>query len=184
MIEWPLHARLAQQHRHQPRRGRIRLQHVPAPVGDDGGKRLVALQQEVDRALGVGHFWCGQFALAVLPRKAARFEQRVAVAQRQVERAGELQENVAAADGLAGLDKAQMLDRNPGLESKISLAHGAAVAPAAQEIANGIAVRGSMPCPRIHARIMRKRDAAVNAAFSSCLARNGADLLQIGSDFA
>ena len=89
---------------------------------------------------------------------------RIAVAQRQIERAGELQENVVAADGLAGLDKAQMLDGDSGLESEIGLAHGAAIAPGAQQIADGIAVPGRVlggAC--IHARIMRAGIGAVNA---------------------
>lgn len=64
-------------------------------------------QQQVDRAPGVGGLGRRQVALAVLPRKAAGLQQRVAVAQRQPERGGELQQDVAAGGGLAGLDMAE-----------------------------------------------------------------------------
>jgi hypothetical protein len=52
------------------------------------------------------------------------------------ENRGELQQDVAAAGCLAGLDIAQMPDRDAGFKSEIRLAHGAAAAPAAQEIAD------------------------------------------------
>jgi hypothetical protein len=42
------------------------------------------------------------------------------------------------ARGLAGFDVTQMLDRDAGLEREVRLAHGAAVAPAAQEVADRI----------------------------------------------
>ena len=138
VIERPRHPLLAQQHRHQPHGCAIGLHYVPAPVGDDGGKRLVPPQQQIDGALGVGDFGRGEIALAILPGKTARLQQRVAVAQGQTERGRQLQQDVAAARGLAGFDIAQMLDRDAGLERQIGLAHGAAVAPAAQEVADGI----------------------------------------------
>jgi len=72
-----------------------------------------------------------------LPGEPAGLQQRVAVAQRQAKRGRQLQQDVAAAGGLAGFDVASMLDRDAGLEREIGLAHGAAVAPAAQEIADG-----------------------------------------------
>jgi hypothetical protein len=123
------------------------------------------LQQEIDGAFGVGDLRCGEIALAILARKAAGFQERIAVAQGQAECCGQLQQDVAAADGLAGLDIAQMLDRNAGLKRQIGLAHGAAVAPAAQEIADGIDPQPSMfRGTRIHAPIMRRPRAQVNAA--------------------
>jgi hypothetical protein len=72
----------------------------------------VPLQQPVDRPFGLGDFGRCEIALAILPGKAAGLQQRIAVAQRQVERARKLQQDVAAADRLAGLDEAQMLDRD------------------------------------------------------------------------
>ena len=116
----------------------VGLHHVPLPVGDDGGKRLVPPQQQIDRALGVGDFRRRQIALAILPGEAAGFQQRVAVAQRQAERAASCSRMSRLPDRLAGLDMAQMLDRDAGLEGEIGLAHGAAIAPAAQEVADGM----------------------------------------------
>jgi hypothetical protein len=71
-----------------------------------------------------------------LPGEAAGFEQRVAIAQRQSQRRGQPQEDVAARHRLAGLDIAQMLDGNAGLKCQIGLAHGPAMAPAAKEVAD------------------------------------------------
>ena len=96
------------------------------------------LQQQIDRALGIGDFGRGEIALAILPGEPAGLQQRVAVAQRETERGRQLQQDVAAARSLAGFDIAQMLDRDAGLEREISLAHDAAVTPAAQEVADGI----------------------------------------------
>lgn len=118
VIERPLHAHLPQQHRHQTGRGSVGLQNVPAAVGDDGRKRLVPLRQEVDPSPGVGDLGRREVTLAILPCKAAGLEQRIAITQRQVERAGELQKDVAAADGLAGFDKAQMLDGIPASNAR------------------------------------------------------------------
>jgi len=59
-------ARLAYRHGHQAHRCTIGLQHIPAAVGDDGGKRLVPFQKHIDGALGVGDFRCRQIALAIL----------------------------------------------------------------------------------------------------------------------
>ena len=42
-------------------------------------------QQQVDRAFGVGKLRRRQVALSILPRKAAGFQERVAVAQREIE---------------------------------------------------------------------------------------------------
>ena len=68
----------------------------------------------------------------------------------KTQRRSQLQQDIPAARGLAGFDITQMLDRDAGLERQISLAHGAAVAPAAQEIADRIdraAVHvGESPC--------------------------------------
>ena len=138
MIERPRHPRLAQQHRHQPGCCAVCLHHVPAAVCNDGRKRLVPLQQQIDGALGIGDFGRGEIALAILPGEPARLQQRVAVAQGKTKRRRQLQQDVATAHGLAGLDIAQMLDRDAGLERQIGLAHGAAGTPAAQEIADRI----------------------------------------------
>src|SRR3954464_5520893 len=54
-----------------------------------------------------------------------------------------------------------MLDRDAGLERQIGLAHGAAGAPAAQEIADGIGGERRM-LARVHAPIMRRERAGVN----------------------
>src|SRR5438876_5769591 len=71
--------------------------------------------------------------------------------------------NGSCADGLAGLDIAQMLDRNAGLERQISLAHGPAIALAAQEIADGIDLKpGLFRRTRIHPPIMRRQPVEVN----------------------
>ena len=75
--------------------------------------------------------------------------------KRETERRRQLQQDVAAARRLAGLDIAQMLDRDAGLERQIGLAHGAAVAPAAQEVADGIDRQRRM-LARVHAPIMRR----------------------------
>ena len=103
--------------------------------------------------LSFGDFGRGEIALAILPGEAAGLQQRVAVAQRQAQRRSQLQQDIAAARGLAGFDIAQMLDRDAGLEREIGLAHGAAVAPAAQEIADRI--DGSEACCDFMSRIMR-----------------------------
>ncbi len=120
-------------------------------------------QQQIDGALGVGDFGRGELPLAILPGKTARLQQRVAVAQGQTERGRQLQQDVAAARGLAGFDVAQMLDRDAGLERQIGLAHGAAVAPAAQEVADGIDGWRRM-LARVHAPIMRRERGGVNAS--------------------
>jgi hypothetical protein len=75
-------------------------------------------QQQIDGAFGVGDFGRGEIALAILPGKTARLQQRVAVAQREAQRRRQLQQDVAAARGLAGFDIAQMLIEMPASNAR------------------------------------------------------------------
>ena len=154
VIERARHPLSAEQEGHQSRRRAIGLHDIPLPVGDDGRKRLVTPQQQIDRAPGVIKLGRGQIALAILPGKAAGLQQRVAVAQRQSQRRGKLQQDVAAGGRLAGFDIAQMLDGNAGFKCEIGLAHGAAIAPAAQEVADRMRAASLLsaranPCRRL-----------------------------------
>ena len=69
-------------------------------------------------------------------RKAGRQQHPVLLAQRQVEPVGQPQHHVARRRRAAAFDEAQMALRDVGLEREVELAHAAAAAPFADEVAD------------------------------------------------
>jgi hypothetical protein len=79
----------------------------------------------------------GQRRLPVDVRVAARLEQAVALAQRNVERLGQRQQRLPARLRAAGLDEADVAAGEPGAERQIELAHAAGGAPVAKQLSDG-----------------------------------------------
>ena len=85
-------------------------------------------------------------------REAGGQQQRVAVAQRDLERVGEMQQHLPARSGTACLDEAQVARGDRGVERELELAELAPLAPRAQDRAG--AGRGG---ERAHARTVAVR---------------------------
>ena len=79
----------------------VGLQQVPQPVDDDGRIGLLLLQHAVDRLAHRRELGRAQVGLAIDRREARGQQHGVALAQRHVERGGELHHHLAAGPGAA-----------------------------------------------------------------------------------
>ncbi len=107
-------------------------QQVPMTVDDDSGKRLLLAQHEIERASDRLGLQPGQPFLAEHRREPGRRQHRIAVPQRQVQRAGEHQHHLAAGPGSAGFQKAEMALGDTGIQREVELAESATSAPLLQ----------------------------------------------------
>ena len=113
-------------------RARVGAQQVPAPVHDERRVRLLLGQHVVQRAVHLGELRRGEITLAPGRRKTGREEERVVLAQREIEHRGEPQDHLPARAGAPGLEKAEMTLGGPGGASQIELREAATLAPPAQ----------------------------------------------------
>src|SRR3989441_602712 len=111
----------------------VDLQHVPVAIEHERGIGFLLAQDVVERAPRLREGGRIEAGRAVDRRVAGRREEIVAVAERDVERAGEQHDHLATRRGAPGLDEAQVTRGDAGLDREVELAHAAARAPLAQE---------------------------------------------------
>ena len=70
-------------------------------------------------------------------REPRRYEQAVALAQREVQRARELEHHLSAGEGAPGFEEAQMALRDVGLDRQLELGETPGAARAPQQLAEG-----------------------------------------------
>jgi hypothetical protein len=116
---------------------RVACDEAPVTVDHDGRERLVRTQEALERLAHRAHLRLVEVALAVGRRVAGREQQRVALAQRNLERGRELDDHLGARTRAAGLDEAQVARRDARLEAEVELAEPAPLAPFAQQRADG-----------------------------------------------
>ena len=104
------------------------------------GIGLVAAQDAVDRLAHRAHLRRVEVVLGVGGRVAGGEQQRVAVAQRDVEMLGQLDHHLRARLGPPRLDEAQVPGRHARLEREVLLAHPPPAAPVAQQASDAGAV--------------------------------------------
>ena len=92
----------------EQRQAAVRVQQPPPPVDDDGRVRLVTGQHLPHRGAYRSHPGRVERSFAERGRVTGRQQQPVAVAQRQVEPFGQLQDHVAARARPAGFDEAEV----------------------------------------------------------------------------
>ena len=122
----------------EQRRGSIGLDQVPEPVDDQRRVRLVRLEQPLERLPKRLHHLPVVGQLQIGRREAAREEQPVAFGDRQIEVLGQVDEELAARAGPAGLDEAQVLGRDARVQRQLELAEAASRAPEADQLARGL----------------------------------------------
>ena len=129
---------------------------VPPAVDDHGRVRLVALEDAVERLTHRRHLRRVDRALGVGGGEAGGEQELVAVAQRDVELLGQVQDHVAARPGPAGLEEAQVARRHARLARQLELAEAPALAPLSQQVSDRTLGHGrdharpraSLPLPR------------------------------------
>ena len=121
----------------EQRGGPVGLDQVPEPVDDQRRVRLVRLEQPLERLSKRLHHLAVVGQLQIGRRKAAREQQSVALGDRQIEVLGQVDEELAARAGPAGLDEAQVLGRDVRVQGQRELAEAASRAPEADELARG-----------------------------------------------
>ena len=77
----------------------------------------------------------GQFSCRKGARDSSRYEQCVALANRNVQRFGQPQDELSTWAGTTGFDERHVPRRRPGLRSKVELCHSDSVAPMPQLLA-------------------------------------------------
>ena len=127
----------------QQREPGVRAHEVPVAVDHQGRVRLGVPEHEVERVADRRHLGCVEVGVAVLGREAGGHQQLVAPAQRHVEVLGDVQDELPARPGAAGLDARQVAGRHLRLVGERELAEPARLAPAPQQLADG-AGRGSV----------------------------------------
>ena len=127
---------LGQPAHHQPGRPVVGDER-PAAVDRQRRVGVVAVEHELDRVLDRLHLWLVERALLVDRRIAGGEQEPVALAQRDLELAGEVEDHLLARLRAAGLDEAEVAGGDARLEREVELAEAAALAPVAEEVADG-----------------------------------------------
>ena len=121
--------------------GPIGLDQVPETVDDQRRVRLVCLQQPGQRLAQRPHHLPVEGLLEVGRREAAGEQQAVALGDRQVEVLCEVDEELAARAGPAGLDEAHVLGGQVGVQRQLHLREPPLGAPEADELTGGLRLR-------------------------------------------
>jgi hypothetical protein len=129
---------LGRQRLQQPGRAAVGPQQVPAGIDHDRAERFLLRQHRIDRAPQLAQLGRGQRGGAKHRGVAGRGQQRVVLAQRDLERAGQREHQVAARRGAAGLDEGQVPRRDPGPRGQRLLAHAARLPPRPQRCSEGV----------------------------------------------
>jgi hypothetical protein len=119
--------------RGQQRDGAVGGQEVPGAVDDDRRIRLVGGEHPLQRGADRPELGLTQLALRVHGRVARGKQQPVALAQRDVQALGEVQDHLLARPRAPGLDEAQVARRDAGLQREVELAEAALRAPRAEQ---------------------------------------------------
>ena len=123
--------------------GGIRHHEIPVPVDREGGIGLVRLQDRLDG--GFRRLQSGDRALRIGRREARRQEERILVAQRDLEKLGETRDHLAARLRLAGLETGKVPGRALRGIGEVGLRHTTPLAPAAQQNAERKLMSGHAP---------------------------------------
>ena len=118
----------------EQRCGAVGLDQVPQPVDDQRRVRLVRLQQPLERFPQRLHHLSVVGQLQIRRREAAREQQPIALGDRQIEVLREVDEQLTARAGAAGLDEAQVLGRDMGVQRELELAQAALRPPEAEQL--------------------------------------------------
>jgi hypothetical protein len=110
---------------------------VARPVDDDGRERFMGLQQLVERLFDRGELGRVERALRVDGRVARGQQHPVALAERDVEVLGQVQDHLLAGLAAAGLHEAQVARRDARLEREVELAQAPARTPGLDQWSNG-----------------------------------------------
>jgi hypothetical protein len=94
----------------------------------------VAVQDLLESLLDGPELGLGQAAFGVGGREAAGQQQRVAVAEGDVEVFGQAEDHLAGRPGPAGLDEAQVPRGDVGRDGQVQLAEPAALPPLAEQV--------------------------------------------------
>jgi hypothetical protein len=121
----------------QQRHAAVARHEVPRPVDDHGRVGLVGGEHEVQRPADGGHVGVVEAAPPVDRGEAGRQQQIVALAQRDLELLGEVQDHLAAGAGPPGLDEAQVTRGHARVAGQVQLAEPPAQPPVAQQFADG-----------------------------------------------
>jgi len=109
---------------------------TPVPVERESGVGLLPLEHQIDGGARGGQRRILERTLGKDRGVACSHQQHIALAHRNVELLGKVQQHVAARLRSAGLDEAQMPGRNTGIAGEVELAEAAALAPLAYEPAD------------------------------------------------
>jgi hypothetical protein len=124
----------------QQRHGAVGGDHPPVAIDDQRRVGLVPGEDALERLADRTHLGLGQVALPVGGRVPRGEQQPVALAQRYVELLGELHDERRARPRAPRLHEAQVAAGDAGLEGEVELADVPALAPVAQQRADGGAV--------------------------------------------
>jgi len=130
-----------------PPRRLVSSHRVPFPVDDDRGIGLLPLEDELERAADVLELGRFEVALAVRRSVAGGQEHGVALAERDVEHAGEELDHLAAGVRAPGLEEGQVAGRDLGLDREHELAHPAGQPPVPEQGSEGRVHRPSHATP-------------------------------------
>ena len=102
------------------------------PIHRDGGKRLLLGQHVIERLAYLAEFWRGEVGLSPDWGKTGGYQQRIVLAQRDVEGGRQPLHHLAAGRGAAQFQEAQMALRDFRSTREIELRQALVPAPPAQ----------------------------------------------------
>ena len=165
----------------QSERRRVRRDQVPAAVHDQRRVRRVPGEHLVERGAHGRHGLGVERRLAVGGRVARGQQQRVALAQRDVEVLGEVEHQLAARPRAARLHEAQVPRRDGGVERDLQLAQPAAAPPVAEQLPDRRQRRMTRrPSPPTIQRGVRDNGGVSRRVTSSTFVGRGAELDVLG----
>ena len=124
-------------HGHERPDGAIRGDERPVAIDGDRGIRLVSREHEIDRLARGVERGIVELSFRIHRRVSGGDQQRVALAQRDLQTLGEMQHHVPARRRAAGLDETEMARGDLGLEREIELTETAALPPFAEQRSGG-----------------------------------------------
>ena len=111
------------------------------PIDGDGREGFLLGQHMVERMTHLGEFGCAEIGLAPYRRKARSEQQRIVLAQGNVEGRRQAEDHVAARRGAAEFEEAQVPLRDVGASRKIELRPSPALPPLAKPRGKAVLAR-------------------------------------------
>ena len=111
-------------------------QHVAPAVEHERRVGLVAREQVGERRAGRAEVLGAEVGLGVGRGVARREDQRVALPQRHLQVLGQVQQQLAAGPGAAGLDEAEVPGGHPAHRGQVELAAPGRLAPVPEQVAH------------------------------------------------